>query len=651
MNSLREKGHFLVYTGSFERYGVYTVADPLLRNQPSLLRSLLQGYARKRELAEHSSYILIFCIEEPLVWEGEIYNIDMPYSDIDIKPGRMRLVVEGGYDDLCRVKTELTHINGNTDVVVNARSHLTKVDHELARARRFFFRLSVSVINGAQTFRHKCMPYNHQDTVQNMFVFAREIGQRGISMMDATRRGTVAMRLINLCIEWVTFVCDDCAPTDYKTFRWTVVALEFAMVMTRGVNIVAIPPDQFSKLRLKVAECMTLLISHFDIMGARSKAAEKQLQMQQTALRVNRYSQNAFTDDDELVAVIRQETLRRLERIEELRRSNHQLGKVLDENEDTEFVTFLASTYSNVSMRWQQGKCVGGGAFGSVYQAVDLDTGKVMAVKQIRLQDSRSIQHVIKSIKDEMTASEIPHHPNIVEYYGIEVHRDKVFIFMEYCENGSLADLLEYGRIEDEQIVQVYTLQILEGLAYLHHCGIVHRDIKPENILLNHHGLIKIVDFGAAKVIAKSGKTRRGSDFSSLVKTKLNSMAGTPMYMSPEVITGADNGRQGAIDIWSAGCCVLEMATGRRPWANLDNEWAIMYHIAAGNLPPLPSKEQLSEEGRQFLIRTLEKNPRKRPSAVELLNDPWIVSIRNAFFNEDTQSPSEGSLTSTSIPE
>lgn len=91
-------------------------------------------------------------------------------------------------------------------------------------------------------------------------------------------------------------------------------------------------------------------------------------------------------------------------------------------------------------------------------------------------------------------------------------------------------------------------------------------------------GVIKFVDFGAAKVIAQKGKTRASAV---TVQTKLNSMTGTPMYMSPEVITGAGSGRHGSLDIWSLGCCVLEMATGRRPWANLDNEWAVSFSLMA----------------------------------------------------------------------
>lgn len=118
-------------------------------------------------------------------------------------------------------------------------------------------------------------------------------------------------------------------------------------------------------------------------------------------------------------------------------------------------------------------------------------------------------------------------------------------------------------------------------------------------------------------------------------------MTGTPMYMSPEVITGQSTAKNGIVDIWSLGCCVLEMATGRRPWANLDNEWAIMYHIAAGHKPQLPSTDQLSEAGRKFLSRCLEHDPANRPSAVELLSDPWIVQIRQAAFgSSDGSTPS-----------
>ena len=153
------------------------------------------------------------------------------------------------------------------------------------------------------------------------------------------------------------------------------------------------------------------------------------------------------------------------------------------------------------------------------------------------------------------------------------------------------------------------------------------------DILLDHNGVIKYVDFGAAKVIARQNKTLQPdhsvlADPTTRIPGKQKSMTGTPMYMSPEVIKGTNEGRQGAIDVWSLGCVILEMSTGRRPWASLDNEWAIMYNIAQGNPPQLPSRDQLSPEGIDFLRRCFDKDPRRRASAAELLQSEWIMKIR-----------------------
>jgi len=228
------------------------------------------------------------------------------------------------------------------------------------------------------------------------------------------------------------------------------------------------------------------------------------------------------------------------------------------------------------------------------------------------------------------------HHDNIVRYFGMEVHRDKVCIFMEYCEHGSLGKLLENGgRIDDENYIVDYTYQMLSGLMYLHENNIVHRDIKPDNILLDHLGHIKFVDFGAAKILAKNQRTMGRTT----MNMNVNSLNGTPMYMAPEVIKGEDKGRKGSMDIWSLACCVVEMATGRRPWANLDNEWAVMYHVVTGH-PPLPDSSQLSEEGIDFLKQCFTRSPMKRPSAKELLEHPWITAFLASFDGEDYATPS-----------
>jgi mitogen-activated protein kinase kinase kinase len=312
------------------------------------------------------------------------------------------------------------------------------------------------------------------------------------------------------------------------------------------------------------------------------------------------------------------------------------IGRVLDDTRpEDRGLQFLASSSSRIQIRWQQGRFIGQGTFGTVYLAVNLDSGGLMAVKEIRFQDISSTPGMYKQIKDEMSVMEMLSHPNIVEYYGIEVHRDKVYIFEEYCQGGSLAQLLEHGRIEDEAVIQVYTLQMLDGLVYLHNNNVVHRDIKPDNILLDHMGVIKFVDFGAAKVLAKNSKTIIRSrkpggivNAGGAIPGAPASLQGTPMYMSPEVIKGESRGRRGAMDVWSLGCVVLEFATGRRPWSQMDNEWAIMFHIGmAQQHPPLPEPGQLSPEGIDFIKRCLVIDPYDRPSAEELRDDPWIQKL------------------------
>ena len=164
------------------------------------------------------------------------------------------------------------------------------------------------------------------------------------------------------------------------------------------------------------------------------------------------------------------------------------------------------------------------------------------------------------------------------------------------------------------------------------------------------------MDFGAAKVIARQNKTLQPAQEATSITSnaansttlpkvpqKQKSMTGTPMYMSPEVIKGTNEGRLGAIDVWSLGCVILEMSTGRRPWSTLDNEWAIMYNIAQGNPPQLPSREQLSEQGIDFLKRCFERDPKRRASAAELLQCDWIKSIRQQVVPSQESDLSPGS--------
>ncbi|KAL9637773.1 MAG: hypothetical protein Q9204_001747 [Flavoplaca sp. TL-2023a] len=639
ISALIESGHIWVNVTNIQEENVFFIACPSLRDRRKDISSILGTSFHPEDAMEDPSnpYILIIRTDEEIYWDSKRVEIDMRPPTVDLAPGRLRLVADGSLQRLQNARlTFLSAIQMPLDVVLELRANLPGVNAELGRIKKTTFKLSNTIMESVDIIRRQTKGLENQELIQTCFAFAAEFGKRSVTYMDANRRSMNNLRLTRLALDWVSFICDDCIATDRKTFRWAVVALEFAMGMTSGQTILSITDGEFTRLRVKVAGCMSLLISHFDIMGARSTLAaqaEKQ-RLEAMQAQFKKMDTSMMKDDAEASEYVRAQWQAQLAEIDEIRKlkdaERQALGRVMeDSNEADRSLTYLSSFATNVSLRWQQGQFVGGGTFGSVYAAINLDTNNLMAVKEIRLQDPQMIPTVAGQIRDEQAVLEVLDHPNIVSYYGIEVHRDKVYIFMEYCSGGSLANLLEHGRIEDETVIQVYALQMLEGLAYLHQSGIAHRDIKPENILLDHNGVVKFVDFGAAKIIARQGKTLQPQDAGAgRVPGKQKSMTGTPMYMSPEVIKGLNEGRHGAIDIWSLGCVILEMSTGRRPWASLDNEWAIMYNIAQGNPPQLPNKDQLSPEGIEFLKRCFDRDPKKRASAAELLQCEWIMTIR-----------------------
>ncbi|KAM3553271.1 hypothetical protein MY1884_006765 [Beauveria asiatica] len=655
-DQLAGTGHFRLQTGVFEKDGIHIIASPDLHERRDDIQELMA--ITKRDTFEEKlsvGYILVVRPEETLGWFGQVIDLPLKTQVIDLKRGQLRLCATSSQAlPNARIKF-LDAVDMHVDLLQEARSNIYKVNQKLTDIRKVTYKLSNTFMDSVETIRRQAAGKDCQELIQTCFVFATEFGQRSLLYMDSNRRQMNNLKLTKLALDWVSFICDDCIASDRKTFRWAVVALELAMGMTRGRHILALGEREYSILRTKVAGCMSVLISHFDIMGARSNlAAQAERERVEAVMgQFKKLDSKKMLDDEEAARCRALQRMESLDKVDEIRlekeAERRALGRVLEANNEADrSLAYLSSSSMNVTMRWQQGHFVGGGTFGNVYAAMNLESGQLMAVKEIRLQDPKQIPTIAEQIRDEQGVLEVLDHPNVVAYHGIEVHRDRVYIFMEYCSGGSLANLLEHGRIEDEQVTTVYALQLLEGLVYLHESGITHRDIKPENILLDHNGIIKYVDFGAAKVIARQGRTLAQD----LHATKPNkSMTGTPMYMSPEVIKGElpeNSQRAGAVDIWSLGCVILEMATGRRPWANLDNEWSIMYNIGQGNAPALPTTEFLSPQGLDFMKKCFIRDPSKRWTAVELLQHEWIMAIRSQVVESPT--PSEMSSSAVTTP-
>ncbi|KAM6178319.1 mitogen-activated protein kinase kinase kinase 19 [Rhynchocyon petersi] len=205
-------------------------------------------------------------------------------------------------------------------------------------------------------------------------------------------------------------------------------------------------------------------------------------------------------------------------------------------------------------------------------------------------------------------------HVNIVAYMGTCLEENIVSIFMEFVPGGSISSIINRFGPLPEMVFCKYTKQILQGVAYLHENCVVHRDIKGNNVMLMPTGVIKLIDFGCAKRLAWAGFNGTHSDM-------LKSMHGTPYWMAPEVINESGYGRKS--DIWSIGCTVFEMATGKPPLASMDR-MAAMFYIGAhrGLMPPLP--DHFSEHAADFVRVCLTRDQHDRPSALQLLKHSFM---------------------------
>ncbi|KAI0953922.1 hypothetical protein AcV7_007316 [Taiwanofungus camphoratus] len=255
--------------------------------------------------------------------------------------------------------------------------------------------------------------------------------------------------------------------------------------------------------------------------------------------------------------------------------------------------------------QFQLGNCIGRGQFGAVYRALNLNTGQMVAVKRIRLEGLK--EEEIAQLMKEVDLVKSLSHPSIVKYEGMARDDDTLNIVLEYAENGSLGQTLKaFGKL-NERLVANYVVKILEGLHYLHQSDVVHCDLKAANILTTKTGNVKLSDFGVSLNLRA-------------MEREMKDVAGTPNWMAPEVIEL--KGASTKSDIWSLACTVIELLTGRPPYAEIANSMSVMFHIVEDRMPPLP--EGCSESLQDFLKICFNKDPTKRPSAESLCDHEWL---------------------------
>ncbi|CEO99960.1 non-specific serine/threonine protein kinase [Plasmodiophora brassicae] len=246
---------------------------------------------------------------------------------------------------------------------------------------------------------------------------------------------------------------------------------------------------------------------------------------------------------------------------------------------------------------------LGQGSYGSVFKARDRRDGKTVAVKVI------PVENDLTDLMKEIAILERCCSAYIVQYKGSFRRENEIWIVMEFCCAGSLADIMHICKLtlNEEQIAAVCK-QIVAGLEYLHSQRHIHRDIKCGNILLDADGSAKLADFGVSVQLTNTVSKRK-------------TVIGTPYWMAPEVLKETQYDFKA--DIWSLGITAMEMALGAPPHSNVHPMRAI-FLIPTKPPPTLPIPENWSPEFNDFLATCLAKDPEKRPSAAQLAAHPFV---------------------------
>ncbi|KAA1116332.1 Meiosis-specific serine/threonine-protein kinase mek1 [Puccinia graminis f. sp. tritici] len=294
-------------------------------------------------------------------------------------------------------------------------------------------------------------------------------------------------------------------------------------------------------------------------------------------------------------------------------------------------------------------RVLGSGFFSVVHLAINQETGAQLACKIIKRQtgfrqSARETKKFQQVVQQEVKLNASLDHPNINKILGLKQAKENIYIFLELVTGGDLFGYVNRNKKLDENEAKFISYQLALALEYMHdQKQISHRDIKPENILLAHHGpdpRVLLADFGAARLADKA----------------FCSMQGTMSYAAPEVLTvytrpqGYDGKKA---DVWSLGVCVYTMICGFHPFDNSQLESAeaerreickiLKYnvepsevHFVKSVLKPASKDEAVKcmsgggyKEVRELLKQMFESDPRRRISASEILNHPWITQSRN----------------------
>ena len=255
---------------------------------------------------------------------------------------------------------------------------------------------------------------------------------------------------------------------------------------------------------------------------------------------------------------------------------------------------------------------LGEGTFGVVRLGKNKETGERVAIKIlekkkiINKDDAERVDReidILKRIK----------HINIVKVMNIESDPERIYIIMEFCQNGELFCHIVEKQQLDEQEAAYFYYQLINGLECLHYNGIVHRDLKPENLLISKDDLLKIIDFGLSNYFTSKSPL-------------LTTPCGSPCYASPEMVSGKKYDGF-SIDIWSTGIILYAMLCGYLPYEDSDNE--VLFQKITSCDTEFP--EDISCDGIDLMKKIMVPEPKERISLSEIKKHKFYLKGKNAF--------------------
>ncbi|KAL0145016.1 CMGC/CDK/CRK7 protein kinase [Mucor lusitanicus] len=288
--------------------------------------------------------------------------------------------------------------------------------------------------------------------------------------------------------------------------------------------------------------------------------------------------------------------------------------KVLDD------VGYPYQTSEDPSTLFEKIGQVGEGTYGKVYKARNGKTGKLMALKRIRMKTEKD-GFPITAMREIKLLQKLKH-DRIVELQEIMVAKGSVYMVLEYMDHD-LSGILGHPNFNFEPAhAKSLVKQMLEGLAYLHHMGILHRDIKGSNLLINNKGELKIADFGLARVFEKN----RAHDYTNRVITL--------WYRPPELLLGA-TAYGPAVDIWSVGCIMLEFFTGKAVFNGQDEVSQIDSIYKIMGTPSVETWPTVKELPWYEMVRPAENYVSKFRESYQSLLSPGALELSEALLSMD----------------